>query len=243
MVPKVIIHSFHSEVPKTLQRIDLGPDFIIALDSHLDVYLPIKSNVDSFPEWIRSAATRATVHTLIRRRFGDFPPLLKSQGLDPQDNPRMVLVVPKVSLETHVTASMESMNDLVLGGAVTREEIGDPLKLEYSHLSEALGIEPYTSPPKNLMKVIELSETSCCPYFDIDVDYFQDMQSECYTPVGKAQPGQLGWTTPVLKLIHKLKPQLITVSEVKVEAAKNPDSNFRKFIAQLASKATKSLTS
>jgi hypothetical protein len=233
MKKRAIIHSFHSEVPETLRSISLDPDLIIALDSHLDVFLPLKSNVDAFPDWIRSAATRATVHAVIRRMFGDFPLMLKAQGLDTSNIPRMLLVTPKSCLNTHIVDNMERMTDLIIGGAVTSEQIGDPSEAVINYLSEELGIEPYPSPPKNLMKLTEIAKSASYPLFDIDIDYFQDMQDECYTPVGNAQPGQLGYSAQALRFIQKIKPEIITISEVKVEAVKRSDSKFSNFITSL----------
>jgi len=234
MMRRVIVHSFHSDVLKTLRNIDLDPDLILALDSHLDVFLPVKSTVEMFPIWIRSAATRATVHPLIRRAFGDFPALFKAEGRDLADLPRMILVVPEVSFITHVSEDMEKISDLVAGGSISPDQLSDdPLKTMSEFLSKGLGIEPFVSPPKNLMKLVEWGKAANFILLDVDVDYFQEMQTECYTPMRNAQPGQLGWATQAIKLIHKIKPQIITISEAKIAAIKDSNSNFSKMINQL----------
>jgi cell fate (sporulation/competence/biofilm development) regulator YlbF (YheA/YmcA/DUF963 family) len=234
MTRRVIVHSFHSDVLKTLPNIDLNPDLILAFDSHLDVFLPVKSTVDMFPDWIRSAATRATVHPLIRRAFGDFPALFKAEGRDLADLPRMILVVPKVSFIQHVSEDMEKISDLVASGSISPDQLSDdPLETMTEYLSEVLGIEPFVSPPKNLMKLVERGKAANCILLDVDIDYFQEMQTECYTPMRNAQPGQLGWTTQAIRLIHKIKPQIITISEAKIAAIKDPNSNFSKMINQL----------
>ena len=196
MTRRVIVHSFHSDVLKTLANIDLDPDLILAFDSHLDVFLPVKSTVDMFPDWIRSAATRADVHPLIRRAFGDFPALFKAEGRDLADLPTMILVVPKVSFITHVSNDMEKISELVAGGSISSDQLSDdPLDTMTKYLSDVMGIEPFLCPPKNLMKLVERGKAANCILLDVDVDYFQEMQTECYTPMRNAQPGQLGWTT------------------------------------------------
>jgi cell fate (sporulation/competence/biofilm development) regulator YlbF (YheA/YmcA/DUF963 family) len=233
MTRRVIVHSFHSDVLKTLGNIDLDPDLILAFDSHLDVFLPVKSTVDMFPNWIRSAATRATVHPLIRRAFGDFPALFKAEGRDLADLPRMILVVPKASFIQHVSETTEKMSDVVASGSISPDQVdADPLEAMARYLSEVLGIESFASPPRNLMKLIEPGKAANCILLDVD-DYFQEMQTECYTPMRNAQPGQLGWMTQAIRLIHKIKPQIITVSEAKIAAIKDPNSNFSKMINQL----------
>lgn len=68
---------------------------------------------------------------------------------------------------------------------------------------------------------------------DLDVDYLYELQTECYTPLKNAQPGELGWIGRVLRLIRKVKPSLITVSEAKVAAIRDPKSNFAKFVNKL----------
>jgi hypothetical protein len=234
MARRVIVHSFHSDVLKTLSNIDLDPDLILAFDSHLDVFFPVKSTVDMFPDWILSAATRATVHPLIRRAFGDFPVLFKAEGRDLADLPRMILVVPKVSFITHVSEGMEKISDLVASGSISPDQLSDdPMETMAKFLSEVLGIEPFVSPPKNLMKLVERGKAAKCILLDVDVDYFHEMQTECYTPMRNAQPGQLGWATQAIRLIHKIRPQIITISEAKIAAVKDPNSSFSKMMNQL----------
>jgi cell fate (sporulation/competence/biofilm development) regulator YlbF (YheA/YmcA/DUF963 family) len=233
MLHRVTVHSFHSDVLKTLANIDLDPDLILAFDSHLDVFMPVKSTVELFPGWIQSAATRPTVHSLIRRAFGDFPPLLKAKGMDLTELPKMVLVVPEACFKTHVYHESEKIRELLATGPISRDQSSDPIETWTWYLSQALGIEPFLSPPKNFTKLIELGKAANCVLLDVDVDYFQEMQAECYTPMSNAQPGQLGWTSQVLRLVHKIKPQIITISEAKTVAINDPDSNFSKTIDQL----------
>jgi hypothetical protein len=83
------------------------------------------------------------------------------------------------------------------------------------------------------MKIAEMSRSADSLLLDIDVDYLQEMQNECYTPVLGARIGQLGCLAQLAKLIHRIKPEIITVSEVTVAAAKNPESNFSKLMNQL----------
>jgi len=70
---RAIVHNFHSQVCKTLHKLDVEPDLIVALDSHLDVFMGVKDVIESMPRRIRLAAGRASAHFLIRRALGSFP--------------------------------------------------------------------------------------------------------------------------------------------------------------------------
>lgn len=69
--------------------------------------------------------------------------------------------------------------------------------------------------------------------FDLDVDYLQEMQTECCTPLKNTQPGQLGSVDRVLRLVRKAKPFLITVSEAKVASVRDTKSSFSKMMDRL----------
>jgi hypothetical protein len=229
----VIIHSFHSQVCKTLQKLDLEPDLIVALDSHLDVFMGVKDVVESMPKEIRLAAGRASAHTFIRRALGELPILLRAQGAPIDFLPEMVLVVPQISLKHYVLEFAEKTQDIILTGALLPNQIGDPLEACQTYLSKILGVKVFTSPPKNLMSLLSKLREAECALLDLDVDYLQELQTECYTPIEHAQPGQLGFATQILKLVRKTKPQIITISEVKVAATQEPESNFSRFIYRL----------
>ncbi|MDH5770628.1 MAG: hypothetical protein OEZ25_05000, partial [Candidatus Bathyarchaeota archaeon] len=78
---------------------------------------------------------------------------------------------------------------------------------------------------------------------DIDVDYMADAQSECYTMapgleirdgvVLKPRKSQMGSADKVFKLIRLTKPELITVSEAKLEALHTANSFTNRFLRML----------
>ena len=229
MKKQAFIHSFHSQVCRTLQKLD-EPDFLMAFDSHLDVFMGVKDVVECMPRRIRLAAGRASSHFLIRRALGDLPISLKAEGLPSDFLPEMILVVPKISLNSYALNLAEKMQDIILGGALLPYQIGDPLEACQSYLSEVLGVKVFTSPPKNLMKLVGMLREAKYTILDLDIDYLREMQAECYTPIEHAEPSQLGLTANLIRFIRKTKPQVITVSEVRVVATQEPKSNFSRFL-------------
>ena len=202
----------------------------MALDSHLDVFMGVKDVVECLPKRLRLSAERASSHTFIRRAIGELPILLKSEGLPTDFLPDMILVVPQISLNTYVYEQAEKMRDVIAGGALLPHQIRGPLEVCQSYLSGVLGIQVFTSPPKNLMKLVGMVREAEYTILDLDVDYLREMQAECYTPIEHAQPSQLGLTANVIRLIRKTKPRVITVSEVRVAATQEPKSNFSRFL-------------
>ena len=225
MERRVVIHSFHSQVYETLYEIDEEADIIVALDSHLDVFWGIKDIIESMPIQIRLAAGRASAHTLIRRVFGDLPIMLKIEGIPTDFLAEMILVAPRISLINHVMQNIAPYT--------TPVHMPNPLKGFLSYLTNVLGIKVFTSPPKNLLKLADMMRKAEFAVLDLDVDYLQEFQTECYTPLEYAKPGQLGWTARTLKLLRKTKPPIITISEAKITAIKEGKSNFSKLTNRL----------
>jgi len=223
-----LIHSFHSQVNRTLARLQDEPDVILALDSHMDTCMGTKELFDLMPEGVRLAALRASAHTMIRRTLGDFPILLESEGLSSDFIPEMMLAVPKVSFRLYsydLTGKVQQI--------VPYQEFEDPEEYVKHITSDLLGIEIYTCPPKKLLYFVKILRGTWYSLLDLDVDYLREMQDECYTPLRGAKPNQLGSMIEVMKLIRKTKPNLITISEAKVSAIQNRESNFSKFVNAL----------
>lgn len=239
MEQTIIVNSFHSQVGETLANIldDAGdPEVIVCLDSHIDDQMGADGSVESMPKNVQFAAQRATAHTWIRRATGDLPILLKAQGRDDEIDwlAPMYLVIPQEMINTHIMTRLE-----ILKEHPEKERVIHPTFLENKnsylrYSSEIMGFNIIASPPQNLLKLVDKLRTDFS-ILDIDVDYMYEMQNECYTPVKNARPGDLGWMEHVVKLIKKTKPKLITISEAKVAAIKNPTSNYSKFISRLKS--------
>lgn len=230
-----IVHSFHSQVCRTLENLDDEPDLLVSLDSHSDEFLGEK--IESMPEEIWLARDRASSHALIRRAIGELPIFLKYKGMPTDSIPEMVLVIPEITLMTQVIERFDKIPGVI---TLSPYESKDPLKAFIDHLSQNLGIKIFMSPPKNLMKIVGALRRAEYSVLDLDVDYLQEFQGECYTPatqdieiLKKLQPGQIGSVTETLRLIHKTKPPLITISEARVAAIQEPKSNFSRFIDHL----------
>lgn len=233
MNKSAIIHSFHSQVYQTLGKLAYEPDIIVALDAHLDVHMGSKEALELMPKEIRSAALRASSHTMIRRVVGGIPALLKAEGLPPKSLPEMFVVVPQISIYTHVFEIMGFVKDAILSGAIPEDTFKKPVEEFLEFQSRMFGMKVFASPPRNLMKLIDNMRGTHYALVDLDVDYLYEFQDECYTPLKKAQLGDLGWTEQVLKLIRKARPSVITVSEATISAINNPNSNFSKLIMKL----------
>src|SRR5271156_3377538 len=60
---RAIIHSIHSQVPRTIAKLDRSFDIVISLDSHLDVSLGGDDLI--YPDDLRMIARRTGAHTAI----------------------------------------------------------------------------------------------------------------------------------------------------------------------------------
>ena len=110
-----------------------------------------------------------------------------------------------------------------LGDAI---EYGLGIKSIIRSAVDLMGIEIIPSPPADpIVKIRKVLENSKTPVFDIDVDYFTVMHDECFTPrTRNGKPMDLGNLDRILKLIRKVQPPLITMSEAKMKALNNPNS-------------------
>lgn len=239
MKKMVVVNSFHSQVPytliKELKRFDEEPDVLVSLDSHIDDHLSTTSTAP-MPKNIRLAADRANAHTMIRRVIGELPIILKSEGREDEIElmAKMFLVIPQDMVNSHVMTFLNMMAHHPEKEKFLKPSFNKEKESFLKYALEVNGFSIISSPPQNIFKLVDVLRTNC-PILDIDVDYMHELQQECYTPIINAKPGDLGWMHQVLKLIKKTKPSLITMSEAKVSAIKNPDSNFSKFIQKLKS--------
>jgi hypothetical protein len=230
----VIIHSFHSQVHRTLDQLDFDVETVVAFDAHLDISLPPKEVLALIPENIRLAANRVCAHTLIRRVFGELPIFRKVYGLPEEPARDMYLVAPKCGLRAHIfeVAKIE-LPRVRINGSISSNEFRRLKKGLLEHISLVLGIKVFTSPPKDLGKLIKIVKNAKDALVDLDIDYLTEMQTECYTALKGAKLGELGRMQQVLRFFRKIKPSIVTISEVKVEAIKDPKSNFSMFVNSL----------
>jgi hypothetical protein len=220
-VKRIVLHNFHSQVPDTIASDELSFDLVICVDGHLDDFMGSAEQSQSFPdETFRLAAHRASAHSFIRRATGDFPPLLVEE-----DKPFLA----PMYVALPIRSAMASAEELARKMRETKTDaISDPetpISVLTGFLKNMLGIELCLSPPHNLKKLLTLLRDADEPLIDIDVDYFHEFQGECYSPLEKVEPGELGFTAPMLRLIRKAQPKLVTISEAKLSAIHSTQSN------------------
>lgn len=228
-----IIHSFHSQVFPTVAELDAEPDFIFALDAHLDTQMGVKNHLDLIPKDVQLAAIRASAHSMIRRAVGELPILLKAKGLSNNLLPDMILAIPQVSLDTEIFEKMSMIQASLKNTEFAFRSFREAKDFWVKFLKRDWGIKVYLSPPNNLLKFVKKIKKADYVLLDLDVDYLYELQNECYTPLKKAQPNQLGSMQKVLSLISKSKPSIITISEARVRAIKDKKSNFSRLINRL----------
>lgn len=224
---RVLVHSIHSQVTYTLEKLQAPYDLIISLDSHLDTQLGGDHEV--YPEELRLASERTSVHTVFRRLYGELPLLRDQTGLE-QVSTEIIIVIPAMMLETHVEMQRRLL----------QKNLGhpgeDPIDFYVSFLKRFLGVDVYASPPGSLMDLAGKAREAKDWLLDIDVDYMHEMQGECYSPITKGiKLGHLQRAAHVLNFIQRSNPQIITVSEAKVKALRDPKSNFSGFLTKLRS--------
>jgi len=224
---RVLVHSIHSQVTYTLEKLQAPLELIISLDSHLDTQLG--GDHEIYPEEVKLAAERTSVHTVFRRLYGELP-LLRDQTGPEQGVTDIIIAIPAVMLETHV-----EMQRRILGERFGRPG-EDPIGFYVSFLKRFLGVEVYTSPPGSLMGLAGTARAAKDWLLDIDVDYMHEMQGECYSPITKGvKLGHLQRAAHVLNFIQRSSPLTITISEAKVDALRNPRSNISGFLDKLRS--------
>lgn len=226
MEKRVLVHSIHSQVTYTLEELQEPFDLIVSLDSHLDVSLG--GDREAFPEELHLAAERTSVHTVFRRLYGELPMLRKDP--DSSSRPDIVITIPGRMFESHIAIQQRDYS-------VQLAQPGEnPVDSYTSFLRDVLGLDVYQSPPGSLFGLLERTRKANDWLLDIDVDYMQDMQGECYSPITKGlKIGNLQNATHVLNFIQRSNPGTITLSEAKVAAIRDPKSNLSKFLGGLRS--------
>lgn len=203
-----IIDSIHSQVPGSIAGLNRRFDLVVSLDSHLDVSLGGDDRL--YPESLRMIARRTGAHTAIREITGG-----------------LVVAIPERMLARHA-ADIESKLPpglRVVNGAESVLSVVDFLQNER-------GIEIFQSPPRDLRELSRKVRGESW-LLDIDVDYIQEMQDECYTRIIRPHPGVLQSMASVVDLARRSRPEAITLSEAKLAAIESRDSSFSKLLAEL----------
>ncbi len=221
---RAIIHSIHSQVPETISWLGLRLDAIVSMDSHLDVSLGGDDSI--YPEELRIIAARTGAHSALRNITGGLSAL---EGSRPgRDAPEVIAVVPEAMLARH---AMDVESKLPPSLRVSDQE--DSVTSAVDFLARTMGIEVYPSPPKALQGLVPRMGRVGSWMLDVDVDYMQEMQRECYTRIINPGPGVLQSVSRVLEFIRKSRPETITISEAKVAAIRDGRSAFSAFVDEL----------
>jgi hypothetical protein len=140
------------------------------------------------------------------------------------------IVTPRVCLEGNI-ALMQNRFPEIFNFSTETEAIRE--FLEFSQKAFNLNIK--LSPPKDPVAFSSLLSSDSI--VDIDVDYFGDLQNECYIPrTGpEAKLHDFGNLERALRLIRRTKPNIITFSESKVSSLNDPSSKTTYLLNRLKS--------
>ena len=221
---RAIIHSIHSQVPETVSELGQRFDTIVSMDSHLDVSLGGDESI--YPRDLRIIVGRTSAHAALRHITGGLSSLV---GSTPRGGaPLVIVVIPEAMLARHAI-DVESKLPRQLRVSDPEESVSSYVDF----LAETMGIEVYRSPPKALQGLARRLEKTGSWLLDVDVDYMQEMQKECYTRIINPGPGVLQSMSHVIEFIRRSRPETITISEAKVKAIRDSKSAFSTFIGEL----------
>jgi hypothetical protein len=221
---RAIIHSIHSQVPETVSWLGRRFDAIVSMDSHLDVSLGGDDSI--YPKELRVIAARTGAHSALRNITGGLSAL---KGRPPEGGaPKVIVAVPEAMLARH---AMDIESKLPRSLRVSDQE--ESIASAVDFLAETMGIEVYPSPPRTLGGLVRRMGRTGSWLLDVDVDYMQEMQKECYTRIINPGPGVLQSMSRVVEFIRDSKPETITISEAKVAAIRDGKSSFSAFIEEL----------
>ncbi len=205
---KAIIDSIHSQVPRSIAGLSRRFDLIVSLDSHLDVSLGGDDRL--YPESLRMIARRTGAHTAIRELTEE-----------------LIVAIPERMLARHA-ADIESK----LPGGLRIADGAESVAAVVDFLWKERRIEIFQSPPRDLVELVREGKAVSW-LLDIDVDYIQEMQDECYTRIIRPQPGVLQSMARIVDLVRRSRPGVITLSEAKLSAIRSSDSSFSKLVTEL----------
>ena len=211
---RAIVHNIHSQVPATVRRLGRGIGTIVSLDSHLDVSLG--EDDDVYPSELLDIARRTSAHTELRRIVGEN----STQG-------RVIVAIPQAMFLRHVQ-DVESD----LPGELRSEGERQAISSVARFLAKERGIEVFQSPPRGLRQLAGKVRGTKSWVLDIDIDYMTEMQSDCYTQILE-NTKVLQSCKNVLRFVRDTKPEVITISEVRVSAFQSKGSAFSRFADEL----------
>jgi len=209
---KAVISSFHPCSYFFLK--DWHPNTVLSFDSHIDANLGGFRILETIErnKILECVLTRAATHFMMAKEFSN-----------------VIVAIPEIALKFDASITDEMIRESLVG--FRKEGIEKTIVRKKEILKKLCGLKIIESPPKKPLEFSELLTEDCV--IDIDIDYFTDMQSECYTRAVEQKNAELGKVEDVLKLIEKIKPEVITISEMKVSVLEDPNSKTRFFLKKL----------
>jgi len=225
---RVVLNSWHSQALQIISDA-VREDFygvLLSVDGHLDMHIATQDRLDLLPtELLKLVEMRSAAHFEIRRITGGVPLLQEAadHGEEKVSQSKMFVAVPigqvaaqaKKLLEYRLPDSKDTLLDTAMSVVAFHEKY--------------LGVHIHPSPPHRLAELLPLMKYDDV-LLDVDVDYFYEMQHECYSPLANASSEDLGHVAPMLHLIKKVRPLLITISEMTFEAFANPSSTINSML-------------
>ena len=218
------MNSFHSSSINYIS--EYFPDTVVSLDSHLDTFFfgmttKLLNAIDKMPSKIKDAILRPSAHALIRRIMPDI---------------EIFLAIPWSSIWSDSVGKYGHALK-VFGLEEGNSSAKDAVKFQKMFIKKILKMELCISPPTNL-KVLADNVKTRNLVIDIDVDYMTEFQGECYTPAPRleiedTEVTKLSSIDKVIKFIRLAKPELITVSEMKLESLRKTNSAADRFLKRI----------
>lgn len=218
------MNSFHSS---SIEYIDEHlPDTVVSFDAHLDTFFFGMTNklldaIDDMPKKLRDAILRPSTHAMMRRIMPDT---------------EIVLVIPWSSVWSNSVGKFKKA--LKAAGLEEGDSAPkDAVKYQIMFIKKILKMDLYTSPPANLKALAEGVKARSL-VIDVDVDYMTEFQGECYTlaprlEIEDTEATKLSSIDKVIKFIRLAKPELITISEIKLETLRKTNSAAERFLRRL----------
>lgn len=193
----------------------MKPKSIISFDSHLDIDDGSKRFIEllfKLPFPLRGAFLRNYVHSLLRRGLPKVP---------------LYLVTPSSAFECNNVQRSRHFQEGIkkeLNKVISDEEALEQANETVLELLRGIGIHLFLSPPKNL-KYLSEKVDKFTTVVDIDVDYMEEFQKFCYSKapqfVDIPEQRHLGHLTDVTKMIDRIRPSLVLISEAKLDQIEN----------------------
>ena len=216
MNKQVFLNSFHSHSIPILE--EYSPEAIISFDSHLDDFLECGPKtfeiLDKLEEEDRDALLRSCVQYFFGNIFRDIP---------------KYLVIPESCYFCDIVNTASKIES-----SKPKEDFEYVLNFKEQVFDKVFKTSVFRSPPKSIKKLIKKVANSK-PVIDLDLDYVYEFKDYCFTQPPRLDgnqdnPSIFGSLYAVTKVIQKVKPQLIILSEVFPSAINDSTGPVKSFL-------------